>query len=201
MAAECRRQGRTACRRRSLTSSGNDGADPLIEQVLERAAQDRNFMRALYEQAQTDELRSALIKPLAVQVGRQVEKEFEVADANQDKMLSPSELRNWYRQRYASFSEPVAEAIATRASRGTAATIEPSSDQMRKLMMQAGLPFIGFGFLDNFIMLVAGNQIEAHLGIALGLSPHNSYRARARSCCSSSPYECARLASAAATTG
>jgi hypothetical protein len=32
------------------------------------------------------------------------------------------------------------------------------------------VPFIGFGFIDNFIMIAAGSEIELHLGAAMGLS-------------------------------
>ncbi|ERE62935.1 transmembrane protein 65 [Cricetulus griseus] len=32
------------------------------------------------------------------------------------------------------------------------------------------IPFIGFGFLDNAIMIVAGTQIELSIGIILGIS-------------------------------
>jgi len=38
------------------------------------------------------------------------------------------------------------------------------------LAAAAGLPFIGFGFVDNFIMLTAGEGIEARFGVAFGLS-------------------------------
>jgi hypothetical protein len=31
-------------------------------------------------------------------------------------------------------------------------------------------PFIGFGFLDNFIMIIAGESIEANLGVTFHLS-------------------------------
>ncbi|KAK9865468.1 hypothetical protein WJX84_004830 [Apatococcus fuscideae] len=32
------------------------------------------------------------------------------------------------------------------------------------------VPFIGFGFLDNFIMIIAGEQIEASVGVRFALS-------------------------------
>lgn len=44
----------------------------------------------------------------------------------------------------------------------------------RKLLAQeavfAGIPFLGFGFLDNSIMLCAGEYIDITLGSALGIS-------------------------------
>ncbi|NXK06733.1 TMM65 protein, partial [Herpetotheres cachinnans] len=32
------------------------------------------------------------------------------------------------------------------------------------------LPFVGFGFLDNAIMIAAGTQIELSIGVVLGIS-------------------------------
>lgn len=36
--------------------------------------------------------------------------------------------------------------------------------------LQVGLPFIGFGFVDNFIMILAGDYIDLTLGVSLGIS-------------------------------
>ena len=33
-----------------------------------------------------------------------------------------------------------------------------------------GLPFIGFGFVDNFLMIVAGDLIESYIGMFLPIS-------------------------------
>ncbi|VDO33510.1 unnamed protein product [Haemonchus placei] len=47
----------------------------------------------------------------------------------------------------------------------------PISDaQIRALFLVNALPFIGFGFLDNMIMIVAGNYIDQGLGTLLCLS-------------------------------
>ena len=46
----------------------------------------------------------------------------------------------------------------------------PSWLQLRRLMLQVGIPFIGFGFLDNAIMITAGDTIDATFGATLGLS-------------------------------
>ncbi|KCV68078.1 hypothetical protein H696_05330 [Fonticula alba] len=36
--------------------------------------------------------------------------------------------------------------------------------------LRSALPFVGFGFLDNAIMLVAGDKIDTHFGVFLGIS-------------------------------
>ncbi|XP_074057754.1 transmembrane protein 65 isoform X2 [Macrotis lagotis] len=46
----------------------------------------------------------------------------------------------------------------------------PSQAQLRYVFIHNALPFVGFGFLDNAIMIVAGTQIELTIGIILGIS-------------------------------
>lgn len=45
-----------------------------------------------------------------------------------------------------------------------------SNSDLLTLMMTTSVPYIGFGFLDNFIMIMAGESIEFAFGVALGLS-------------------------------
>jgi len=46
----------------------------------------------------------------------------------------------------------------------------PTQRQMRLYFINNFLPFVGFGFCDNFIMLVVGDLVDAKLGIAFGIS-------------------------------
>ena len=46
----------------------------------------------------------------------------------------------------------------------------PSSADLRQLAYHNSLPFVGFGFLDNFVMIIAGEYIELSLGMKLGIS-------------------------------
>ncbi|XP_055013473.1 transmembrane protein 65 [Boleophthalmus pectinirostris] len=41
---------------------------------------------------------------------------------------------------------------------------------MRYILLHNGIPFVGFGFLDNAIMIAAGTQIELSIGVTLGIS-------------------------------
>ncbi|CAF3366104.1 unnamed protein product [Rotaria sp. Silwood1] len=50
----------------------------------------------------------------------------------------------------------------------TPITIPPS--QLAVVFLETGLPYIGFGFVDNFVMLVAGETIETFFGAAFCLS-------------------------------
>lgn len=51
-----------------------------------------------------------------------------------------------------------------------AATPPPKSNDLLKLCIMNSLPFIGFGFLDNFTMIIAGDYIEHSLGAIMTLS-------------------------------
>lgn len=46
----------------------------------------------------------------------------------------------------------------------------PSRDQLRAHFIQSMVPMIGFGFMDNSVMIWAGSAIDATLGVHLGLS-------------------------------
>lgn len=46
----------------------------------------------------------------------------------------------------------------------------PTSRQMNIYFLQQFIPFIGFGFFDNFIMILAGDYIDSRLGVAFGIS-------------------------------
>jgi len=47
---------------------------------------------------------------------------------------------------------------------------QPSKSALTLVAVSHGIPFVGFGFLDNFIMITAGESIEASLGAALTMS-------------------------------
>ena len=48
--------------------------------------------------------------------------------------------------------------------------VKPTPAQLRQLAIFQAMPFIGFGFLDNFIMIVAGEYIDMHIGATLSIS-------------------------------
>ena len=48
--------------------------------------------------------------------------------------------------------------------------LPPSKDQVIRLAILAALPMIGFGFMDNAVMIVAGDYIDARLCVTLGFS-------------------------------
>ena len=47
---------------------------------------------------------------------------------------------------------------------------KPTKHQMLRLAFLAGLPMIGFGFMDNAIMIIAGDYLDTQLCVHLGLT-------------------------------
>jgi hypothetical protein len=45
-----------------------------------------------------------------------------------------------------------------------------TSQQIQSIFLSAAIPMIGFGFMDNFVMITAGNAIDNSLGVQLGLA-------------------------------
>ena len=52
--------------------------------------------------------------------------------------------------------------------------MSPSFSELRQVFLNQSLPFIGFGFLDNLIMIVAGDYIDTTIGVTLGLLPFHT---------------------------
>lgn len=49
-------------------------------------------------------------------------------------------------------------------------TPEPSTRDLYAVAIRQGIPFVGFGIMDNAVMILAGETIDLHLGVALGIS-------------------------------
>jgi len=91
---------------------------------------------------------------------------FQQADTNGDGVLNQEEFSRWIQSR--SWFGPLDN--KSQYSKSKESATHPSKKQLMALAMQVGIPFVGFGFLDNAIMITAGNTIEQSIGITLGLS-------------------------------
>ncbi|XP_015110229.1 transmembrane protein 65 isoform X2 [Diachasma alloeum] len=47
---------------------------------------------------------------------------------------------------------------------------QPQRKDLMRVAVANAIPFIGFGFLDNFIMIIAGEQIETSVGAVIAIS-------------------------------
>ncbi|KAL5016723.1 hypothetical protein ScPMuIL_006312 [Solemya velum] len=48
--------------------------------------------------------------------------------------------------------------------------LPPTPLQRRRVLVHNALPFIGFGFLDNFLMITSGEYIDSTFGVLFGIS-------------------------------
>ena len=82
-------------------------------------------------------------------------------------LLSPATMRNLSRA-MTTVQQPTTEAADAAAIR--TGVPQPTIQELKMVALQVGLPFIGFGFVDNFIMIVAGDYIDLTLGVSFGIS-------------------------------
>ena len=56
------------------------------------------------------------------------------------------------------------------AAAASTAVEEPTSRQLRIVALRSAIPMIGFGFMDNLVMIQAGEAIDMSIGVSFGLS-------------------------------
>ena len=74
------------------------------------------------------------------------------------------------KQRYFSKPNNTCCAIRSHSSTSTGAVETPPLRILRWVAFTTGLPFVGFGFMDNAILIIAGDYIDTSLGVTLGIS-------------------------------
>ena len=98
-------------------------------------------------------------------------------DLNADGVITTAELRRFFGLGH--IHGPAGTVTESYVEAGVNKTVlnsiiepthAPSSSQLRRLAVASAVPFIGFGLLDNAIMLLCGNEIELYFGASLGLS-------------------------------
>lgn len=86
-----------------------------------------------------------------------LENEFEKADKNHDGVLTLKEFIAW--------------GDTARAAQGPEfVEVAPSWKQLRRLFLRQIVPYMGFGFVDNSMMIITGDVIDASLCVAFGFS-------------------------------
>jgi hypothetical protein len=84
-----------------------------------------------------------------------LEEEFERADQDRDGRISWKEFSTW------------GSALVKEAEEGVA---DATARQLFYHFLRSGMPFLGFGFVDNGLMVITGEAIDSTLGMMLGLS-------------------------------
>jgi hypothetical protein len=136
----------------SSVASLDEAADATIAALRQHPA----LLRTVLQRADGD-VRQAVL-------GCTAEEAFAEADTDGDGTVTPEEQAAYLGRRYHVLPAPASPS----ATAGGAEA--PSGTKLRRLAVFTCVPFIGFGFLDNAIMILAGDQIDATFGAMLGLS-------------------------------
>ncbi|ETW05578.1 hypothetical protein H310_03322 [Aphanomyces invadans] len=91
-----------------------------------------------------------------------LEKHFADADVNQDGKLTAVEFHSYISSQF------LPKTLST--SLGHSSLEPPTAHQLRLVMLASGIPFIGFGVVDNLIMLLAGDFLETNIRLMLPIS-------------------------------
>eukprot|EP00325_Prymnesiales_sp_UTEX-LB-985_P028229 CAMPEP_0174739024 /NCGR_PEP_ID=MMETSP1094-20130205/70916_1 /TAXON_ID=156173 /ORGANISM="Chrysochromulina brevifilum, Strain UTEX LB 985" /LENGTH=266 /DNA_ID=CAMNT_0015942537 /DNA_START=158 /DNA_END=958 /DNA_ORIENTATION=- len=135
-------------------SSLAQAADATIASLREHPM----LLQEVLKRSSDEEVRRAVLASTAEEI-------FHAADADSDGTITRSEQIAFIASRYPSLSIGHATAVDSQGSMEG-----PSSTQLRQLFLRTAIPFVGFGFLDNAIMIMAGDQIDSLLGTTLCLS-------------------------------
>ncbi|KAL7697220.1 Transmembrane protein 65 [Lotmaria passim] len=100
--------------------------------------------------------------------------EVEKADADKDRQISPKDFDHWFESALKRRQEGQKKRV-TETKQPTSATTAAASKTLPlaalfMIALEAGLPFVGFGFLDNATMILAGDLIDGTLGFYLNCS-------------------------------
>uniref|UniRef100_M4BAQ6 Transmembrane protein 65 n=1 Tax=Hyaloperonospora arabidopsidis (strain Emoy2) TaxID=559515 RepID=M4BAQ6_HYAAE len=85
-------------------------------------------------------------------------------------LLSPSTTRDLTRALHTVQQSTTKAAAGTETAASKSRVRQLTTQELQMVALQVGLPFIGFGFVDNFIMILAGDYIDLTLGVSLGIS-------------------------------
>uniref|UniRef100_A0A0V0J844 Transmembrane protein 65 n=1 Tax=Schistocephalus solidus TaxID=70667 RepID=A0A0V0J844_SCHSO len=88
----------------------------------------------------------------------------------------PTNTESWAAKLVASCSPSEIEQLRNEILKHSSLTCTPSSDltlsgeQRRLVFLASASPFIGFGFMDNFVMIIAGEYIDLTFATVFGFS-------------------------------
>ncbi|KAG9407261.1 Transmembrane protein 65 [Aphanomyces cochlioides] len=91
-----------------------------------------------------------------------LEKHFADADVNKDGKLTAVEFQSYIASQF--LPKTLSNSI------GHSSMEPPSARQLRLVMLASGIPFIGFGVVDNLIMLTAGDFLETNIRLMFPIS-------------------------------
>ena len=117
-------------------------------------AKDRAALEEFLDALPPDQRKLASLRYVA----SELEDEFERADLNHDGKLTFSEFKEW------------ASELVNHGNDRDEVKTPPTTEQLRSLYVQHAIPYVGFGLVDNSLMVLTGEAIDGTLGFYLGLS-------------------------------
>lgn len=130
---------------RRFASSGQESTEAFVEKLSAK---------------EFEELALYCGKRLSRENPLDMERILQKADKNYDGVIDLAELSSFWRRQ--------GPHMLVRSA--AAAAEPPTGQQLRRLAVISSIPCLVFGFLDNSIMLVAGDAIDSTLGVKFGLS-------------------------------
>ncbi|KAL7681490.1 putative transmembrane protein [Plasmopara halstedii] len=108
-----------------------------------------------------------IMTKVASKYTKELEMLLKAADTDRDGLLSHDQLRGLLTSRFR--LRPVAS-LHPVASLSSRALSPPTRRQLKLVMIGSAIPFVGFGLVDNLILLVAGDAIETHFHSSYAMS-------------------------------
>jgi putative methionine-R-sulfoxide reductase with GAF domain len=103
-----------------------------------------------------------------------------VRNSNNNRIFLPSFVKNvvgsqsavveQYFQPHQQPKRCISAAATAAVTRNRRTNSVPTSAQLKNVFFASAIPFIGFGFIDNAIMIIAGDYIDMTIGVSLGIS-------------------------------
>ena len=160
----CRTSARGA--RKQLSTASDASSDEAVQRLISSIKEDPKVFEKVWLSA-SNTTRAEIIKPILANMPPRVAvNEFVRADKSQDGVLNRQEFEHWLTTTLKRAATRSPEAIGTATK---SATNEVTREQLKKLAVMSAIPFVGFGFLDNAVMITAGSQIDAAFS-AFGIS-------------------------------
>ena len=123
-----------------------------------------SLTKALYSEFRVERATKSTGAPLAQAVS-----EFNKADVDASASLTRAEFLLWWESR-GRYLPMHGVGAAAAAGRDDATVPRPSRTQLIQHSMRAAIPFVGFGVVDNALMLLAGDYIDITIGQSFGIS-------------------------------
>ena len=147
------------------SSSGE--IDALKDRILQEVVNDPQFLRDIIQKVRHDGCNS---DPKIIEATNILTEYFLKADINKDGVITRDEMRTWLRRTPHEVEEAVRYVPEGSDDDVQDSIHPPTSTQLRQHIIKIGIPFVGFGFLDNAVMIIAGSEIESYFGLSLGIS-------------------------------